>query len=211
MKSIVILISGRGSNMEALLGAHLRARIAAVISNNVDAKGLAIAAARGVTTEVVNHRHYDSRESFDQRLAQCIEGYRPDLVILAGFMRILTDGFVESFKNRLINIHPSLLPAFPGTNTHRRALQEGVKIHGCTVHFVTPALDSGPIIAQAAVPVFDDDSESTLAARVVQQEHRLLPEVVRWFLDDRLRVDGRRVALAGTYAPAAFLISPALQ
>lgn len=210
MKSIVILISGRGSNMEALLNAGLPARCAAVISNNPLAAGLAIAASKGIPTAVVNHRNYATREDFDSELALQIESFRPDLIVLAGFMRILTSGFVERFRDRLINVHPSLLPAFPGTDTHRRALCEGVKLHGCTVHMVTPSLDSGPIIAQAAVPVLDDDNESTLAKRVLAQEHRLLPAVVGWFLEDRLRIVDGCVRLAQAPHNQDSLISPAL-
>lgn len=210
MKSIVILISGRGSNMEALLRAGLNAHIAAVVSNEPEAKGLAIAQDHGVPTAVVHHRDFSSREAFDDALARQIESHSPDLVVLAGFMRILTAGFVERFCNRMINIHPSLLPAFPGTQTHRRALQEGVKLHGCTVHFVTPSLDSGPIIAQAAVPVLQDDDEPSLAHRVLMQEHRLLSEVVRWFLEDRLQVTNGCVRLLQAPRDQSSLFSPAL-
>lgn len=188
MKKIVILISGRGSNMEALVKAGLPCEIAAVISNDPAAKGLAFAEAHGIRTAVVPHRDYADRESFDAALAETIDGFAPDLVILAGFMRILTPGFVRRYEGRMFNIHPSLLPSFTGLHTHRRALEEGVKVHGCTVHFVTAELDHGPIVAQAAVPVEQDDDESTLSARVLQQEHRIYPQAVRWFLEDRLTV-----------------------
>lgn len=212
MKAIVILISGRGSNMEALLAAvargELPVRIAAVISNRPDAKGLETAAAQGVPTAVVDHKGYAGRESFDAALAACVDGYAPDLVVLAGFMRILTEGFVRHYEGRLLNIHPSLLPSFPGLHTHQRALEEGVRIHGCTVHFVTPALDHGPVVVQAAVPVLDTDDEASLAARVLQQEHIVYPLAVRWFSEGRLRLEGGRVRLEAERPPAAALISP---
>src|SRR5258705_7051249 len=159
MKKIVILISGRGSNMQALLAARLPVTIAAVISNEPAAAGLATAQRYGVATRVVAHRAYPDRAAFDTALAKEIDEFKPDLVVLAGFMRILTDDFVHRYRGRLINIHPSLLPSFAGLDTHRRALAAGVKVHGCTVHFVTPQLDHGPIVIQAAVPVADNDSE----------------------------------------------------
>ena len=192
MKRYVILISGRGSNMEALLGAGLPGVCAAVISNRPDAAGLAWAAGRGITTVAIDHRGFASRGEFDAALAAEIERHAPDLVLLAGFMRILGDDFVRRFEGRLLNIHPSLLPAFPGVKTHAQALAAGVRLHGCSVHFVTPALDGGPIIAQAAVPVLAGDDEATLGRRVLVEEHLLYPRVARWFLDGRLRlVDGR--------------------
>jgi phosphoribosylglycinamide formyltransferase 1 len=187
-KTIVILISGRGSNMEALLDARLPARIAAVISNNPQARGLATAQARGLTTAVVDHRAFPDRDSFDTALASEIDRHSPDLIVLAGFMRILTASFIARYRGRLMNIHPSLLPLFPGLDTHRRALAAGVPIHGCTVHFVTPAVDSGPIIVQAAVPVLPGDTEQQLAARVLTEEHRIYPQAVRWFCEGRLRL-----------------------
>jgi phosphoribosylglycinamide formyltransferase-1 len=212
MKSVVILISGRGSNMEALLaavaGGELPVRVAAVISNRPDAKGLETAAAQGVPTAVVDHKGYAGREEFDAALAECIDGYAPDLVVLAGFMRILTEGFVRRYEGCLLNIHPSLLPAFPGLHTHRQALDMGVRIHGCTVHFVTPALDHGPVVVQAAVPVLDSDDEATLAARVLAQEHLVYPLAVRWFAEGRLTLDGERVRLAAERPQPAPLISP---
>ena len=212
MKRIVILISGRGSNMEALIAARDAGRlpvdIAAVISNRPDAPGLATAAAAGIATRVVDHKGFAGREAFDAALAECIDGFVPDLVVLAGFMRILSDGFVTHYAGRLINIHPSLLPSFPGLHTHRRALEEGVRIHGCTVHFVTPALDHGPVIIQAAVPVLDDDSEATLAARVLAQEHLIYPQAVRWFAEDRLQLVDGRVRVAGGRRDADVLIAP---
>jgi phosphoribosylglycinamide formyltransferase 1 len=208
MKRIVILISGRGSNMQAVLEAKLDAAIAAVISNNPSAKGLQIAHDAGVDTKVVNHRDYQDRTSFDRALADTIAAYRPDLIVLAGFMRILTEEFIERFSSRIMNIHPSLLPAFPGLDTHRRAIDEGVKLHGCTVHFVTPALDHGPIVIQAAVPVLPDDDEERLAARVLEQEHTVYPQAIRWFLDDQLAIEGNRVKLAADCRHAGAMISP---
>ena len=209
MKSIVILISGRGSNREAMLAAKLPCRIAAVISNKADAKGLETARAQGIPTAVVAHAGHASRELFDAALAAEIDRHQPDLVVLAGFMRILGEAFVRRYAGRLMNIHPSLLPAFPGLDTHRRALAAGCRVHGCTVHFVTPALDNGPVVIQAAVPVHADDSEAALAARVLAQEHVAYPQAVRWFLEGRLSLgaDGR-VRLAGERHPAAALLVP---
>jgi phosphoribosylglycinamide formyltransferase-1 len=189
MKKIVILISGRGSNMQALLEARLPCRIAAVISNRADAQGLDIASSHGIPTAVVSHRDHPDRASFDAALAEIIDGYQPDFVVLAGFMRILTEAFVTRYYGRLINIHPSLLPAYSGLDTHARALHDGVKIHGCTVHFVTPALDHGPIIIQAAVPVLRDDDEQALAKRVLREEHRVYPQSVRWLCSGEVRLD----------------------
>jgi len=182
--SVVVLISGRGSNMQALLDAELP--VSAAISNRGDAGGLAIARRRGVATQVLEHRDFASREDFDAALADEIERHAPKLVALAGFMRVLTPGFVARYDRRLVNIHPSLLPAFPGLETHERALAAGVKLHGCTVHFVTGQLDHGPIIVQAAVPVRPDDTPDTLGARVLRQEHIVYPRAVRWFLDGKL-------------------------
>lgn len=209
MKNIVILISGRGSNMEAMLAADLPCRIASVISNKTDARGLETARAHGIPTAVVAHAEHASRELFDAALAAEIDRHAPDLVVLAGFMRILGEAFVRRYQGRLMNIHPSLLPAFPGLHTHRRALEAGCRIHGCTVHFVTPALDNGPVIIQAAVPVLADDSESTLAARVLAQEHVAYPQAVRWFVEGRLSLaaDGR-VRLDGEVSNAGALLSP---
>ncbi|MBC9071158.1 phosphoribosylglycinamide formyltransferase [Thauera sp. CAU 1555] len=212
MKSIVILVSGRGSNMEAIVRAAIPgARIAAVISNRPDAKGLQFAAEQGIATAVVDHKAYADREAFDTALAESIEAYAPDLVVLAGFMRVLTDGFVRRFEGRLLNIHPSLLPSFPGLHTHRRALEAGVRVHGATVHFVTPALDCGPVVIQAVVPVMDGDDEERLAARVLVEEHRIYPQAVRWFVDGRLRLDGNRVHLADEPQAGAALVVPALE
>ena len=194
MKSVVILISGRGSNMEAIVrrcaAEGWPARVAAVVSNRADAAGLQFAAACGIATAVVGHHAFATRDAFDAELARVIEGFAPDLLVLAGFMRILTPGFVQRFAGRLVNIHPSLLPAFPGLHTHRRALQAGCKLAGATVHFVTTELDVGPIVMQAAVPVRPGDDEAALAARVLATEHVIYPLAVRWFVEGRLRVEG---------------------
>lgn len=211
MKTIVILISGRGSNMEAIVRAQIPGlRVAAVISNKADAAGLAFAAERGIATAVVAHRDFASRDAFDAALRQAIDGFAPDAVILAGFMRVLGEDFVTHYHGRLINIHPSLLPAFAGLHTHRRALAEGVRVHGATVHFVTPTLDSGPIIVQAAVPVLADDDEDRLAARVLVQEHRIFPQALRWWAADRMRLgdDGRVQVDADVLATATLSVPP---
>jgi phosphoribosylglycinamide formyltransferase-1 len=212
LKSIVILISGRGSNMAALIDSAtdgaFPVRVAAVISNRLGAPGLEIAASRGIPTRVVDHAQYPNRKMFDAALAEAIDAWAPDLVALAGFMRILGEKFVARYADRLINIHPSLLPAFPGLSTHQRALEAGVRLHGCTVHFVVPALDHGPIIAQAAVPVLDGDDAASLAARVLAQEHRLYPQAVRWFVEGRLRIVDGRVALDARQDAVASLVSP---
>lgn len=197
MKNIVILISGRGSNMEAIVQAcaqqNWSARIAAVISNKATAGGLEFAASHGIATAVVDHKQFDSREAFDTELARVIDSYQPDLVVLAGFMRILTEGFVRHYDGRLLNIHPSLLPAFPGLHTHERAIEAGCKLAGATVHLVTPELDHGPIVIQAAVPVLPGDTGDTLSARVLKQEHQIYPRAVRWFVDGDLTVTNGRV------------------
>lgn len=210
-KRVVILISGRGSNMEALLKAGLPAKIAAVISNEPAAQGLAAARKHGVATAVIDHRAFGDRAAFDAGLAGEIDRSEPDLVVLAGFMRILTNAFVDRYHGRLLNIHPSLLPAFPGLDSHRRALEAGARIHGCTVHFVTPTLDHGPIVIQAAVPVLPDDTEALLSARVLNEEHRIYPQAVRWFCEDRLKLtaDGK-VALKRARAAGGALTSPPL-
>ena len=172
--------------MRAIVEARTGLEVKAVISSNAEAPGLAWAAAQGIATRVVDHRQFASRGAFDERLGSEIEALRPDLVLLAGFMRIFTEEFVRRFPQRMLNIHPSLLPAFPGLHTHRQALAAGVKLHGATVHVVTPALDSGPIVIQGAVPVLAQDTEETLAARVLAVEHRIYPQAVRWFLEDRI-------------------------
>ncbi|MGQ9860465.1 MAG: phosphoribosylglycinamide formyltransferase [Thiobacillaceae bacterium] len=205
----VILISGRGSNMQALLKAGLPVDFTAVISNRPDAGGLAIARGLGVDTVVIDHTHYTNRDAFDAALAAEIDRRGAELVCLAGFMRVLTDGFVKRYQGRMLNIHPALLPAFPGLNTHARALAAGVKLHGCTVHFVTPEVDAGPIVVQAAVPVLDEDTPQRLAERVLAQEHRIYPMAVRWFAQGRLSLttDGR-VRLDGASCAEAALIAP---
>jgi phosphoribosylglycinamide formyltransferase-1 len=196
--SIVVLISGRGSNLQALLDAQLP--VVAVISNVAGAGGLALAEQRGLPTAVLPHGDFATREAFDEALVRAIDRYSPRLVALAGFMRVLTAPLVQRYRGRMLNIHPSLLPAFPGLNTHERALAEGVKVHGCTVHFVTADLDHGPIVAQAAIPVRRDDTAASLAQRVLRQEHVLYPRAVRWFLDGRLVVAGSAVNVEGNDA-----------
>ena len=197
MKRIVILISGRGSNMEAVVGRCAAegwpARVVAVISNRPDAAGLAFAASRGIATAVVDHRGFASREAFDEVLAAAIDAHAPDLVVLAGFMRILGAAFVRRHEGRLLNIHPSLLPAFPGLHTHRRALEAGCAVAGATVHVVTPELDHGPIVIQSVVPVLPGDDEPALAARVRATEHVIYPTAVRWFVTGRLALQDGRV------------------
>jgi len=199
MKKIVILISGRGSNMASIAQAcaaeRWPARIAAVIGSRPHSEGQTRAAELGLTTRIVDHGAHAGREAFDAALAQQIDAQAPDLIVLAGFMRILTDGFVRRYAGRMLNIHPSLLPAFPGLDTHRRALEAGVRVHGATVHFVGTEVDAGPIVAQAALAVRDDDTGETLAARVLEAEHRLYPMAVRWFVEGRLSIEGQRVRL----------------
>lgn len=192
---VVVLLSGRGSNLQAIAEAELPIEIAAVISNRPQAGGLQYARSRGIATVALDHTEYPDREAFDTLLADEIERHQPDLVVLAGYMRILSSAFIARFEGRLLNIHPSLLPMFPGLKTHERALAEGIKIHGCTVHFVTADLDHGPIVIQAAVPVRGDDTPETLSARVLQQEHRIYPQAVRWFAEGRLVKNHGRVNL----------------
>ncbi|OGA14150.1 MAG: phosphoribosylglycinamide formyltransferase [Betaproteobacteria bacterium RIFCSPHIGHO2_12_FULL_69_13] len=200
--SVVVLISGRGSNLQALLEAGVP--VSAVISNRADAKGLQIAAARGAATQVLEHRGFATREAFDDALAAKIDEFTPRLVALAGFMRLLTPAFTQRFAGRIMNIHPSLLPAFQGLDTHARALAAGVKLHGCTVHFVTPELDSGPIVIQAAVAVRAGDTADALASRVLRQEHVIYPRAVRWFLEGRLVIEGSAVRVKGNDAQLIF-------
>jgi phosphoribosylglycinamide formyltransferase-1 len=206
MKNIVILISGRGSNMEAVVRAaeaeQWPARIAAVISNKPEAKGLAFAQARGIATAVVSNKDFATRTEFDARLQEVIDEFAPDLVVLAGFMRILTAPFVEHYAGRMLNIHPSLLPLFPGLGTHQQAIDAGVQEHGATVHFVTAELDHGPVVAQARVPVLPGDTEDTLAARVLVEEHKLYPYAVRLFVEDRLSIDNGEVRIRAAATPS---------
>jgi len=194
MKRIVILISGRGSNMEAMVERAASegwpAQVVAVLANRPDAAGLAFARARGIAAEVVDHKAFASREAFDAALAEAIDRHAPDLVVLAGFMRVLGEAFVRRYEGRLLNIHPSLLPAFPGLHTHRRALEAGCKVAGATVHFVTAQLDHGPIVMQAVVPVRAGDDETALAARVLSVEHVIYPLSVRWFVEGELLLEG---------------------
>ncbi|MBU9125800.1 phosphoribosylglycinamide formyltransferase [Burkholderia multivorans] len=212
MKKLVILISGRGSNMEAIVRActHERwpAEVAAVIANRPDAAGLAFAASHGIATAVVDHRSFDGRDSFDAALAAEIDRFAPDLVVLAGFMRILTPEFVRRYEGRLLNIHPSLLPSFKGIRTHQQALDAGVALHGATVHFVIPELDSGAIVAQGAVPVRAGDDAAALAQRVLAVEHVLYPLAVRWFVEGRLRLEGDRAIVAPEEARWIFADQP---
>jgi phosphoribosylglycinamide formyltransferase 1 len=192
-KRIAVLISGRGSNLGALLRNDLSGDIVVVGSNKADAKGLDIAHNAGVATFALSHKEFASREAFDEAMVKTLNQHRPDVVVLAGFMRILTPVFTHAFAGRLINIHPSLLPSYPGLDTHEKALADGVKLAGCTVHFVTNELDNGPIIAQAAVNVDDDETPESLAAKVLVQEHQIFPYAVRLFCEERLKVDGKRV------------------
>ena len=213
MKSIVILVSGRGSNMQAIVDAAIPGvHSAAIISNRPDAGALGFAAERGIASAVVDHKAYSDRTAFDAALVECIDRFEPDLVVLAGFMRVLTDDFVRRYDGRLINIHPSLLPSFPGLHTHRRALEAGVRVHGATVHFVTPTLDCWPIIVQSLVPVIEGDDEAVLGARVLAQEHRIYAQAVRWFVDGRLRLDeaGRVRVADAVFDAQAGCIVPAL-
>lgn len=204
MKKIVILISGRGSNMQAIVQAsqsqQWSAQIAAVISNKPDAAGLVYAAEQGIPTMVVESKAFSSRESFDTALMQAIDGFQADLVVLAGFMRILTPQFVQHYENRIMNIHPSLLPSFVGLHTHQQALDAGVKFHGATVHFVTAELDHGPIIDQACVRIEQNDTEESLAQKLLVKEHQIYPRAVRLFVEGKLVVEGNRVIVNGSDA-----------
>ena len=201
MKNIVILLSGQGSNMDAIVRACAteawNARIAGVVSNRADAPGLALARGHGIATAVVEHTAFAQRDAFDAALGEVVHAWAPGLLVLAGFMRILTPAFVRRFEGRMVNVHPSLLPAFAGLHTHRRAIEAGCKLAGATVHFVTPEVDHGPIIAQAVVPVLADDTEATLAARVLAREHVLYPRAVRWCVEGLLRTEGGVVTHIG--------------
>lgn len=215
MKSIVILISGRGSNMEAILKAQIPLEVRAVISNRPDAAGLATATRAGIATRALDHKQFATRADFDRALIACIDEFLPDFVVLAGFMRVLTETFIDHYPRKIINIHPSLLPSFPGLHTHRQALDAGVKIHGATVHFVTPLLDHGPIIVQAAVPVLPGDDEAALAARVLAQEHKIYPQALRWLAEDRVEFSAKDVVQVRSQdvsgrVGAAHLIAPGI-
>jgi len=208
MKNIVILISGRGSNMQAIVNADIpNANIAAVLSNNETAAGLAWAAERGIATDSLDHKNFDSRLAFDQAMMEKIDAYQPDLVVLAGFMRILTSEFCAHYENRLINIHPSILPSFTGLHTHERALEAGCRVAGGTIHFVTPELDCGPNISQGIVPILDADTADDVAARVLTVEHRLFPQAVADFVAGRLKIEGNRVLNAQRNAAGQSLLA----
>ena len=213
---IVVLVSGRGSNLQALLAradaerwdAELGAKVVAVISSRPDAEALKVARAHDVPVHILDHEQFGSRSAFDEALARTLERYAPAMIVLAGFMRVLTPAFVRRYAGRMINIHPSLLPSFPGLDTHQQALDSGVRIHGATVHFVSEDVDAGPIIAQAAVAVHADDDKASLAARVLQQEHRLLPQAVRHVLAGRVRFSDRRALLVGIERGELSLLAP---
>ncbi len=209
MKSAVILVSGRGSNLRAIVEARTGLEVRAVVSNRPEAQALPWAREQGLATRVVDHREFPTRDAFDAQLAHAIDALAPDLVLLAGFMRIFTEGFVRRYARRLVNIHPSLLPSFPGLHTHRQALDAGVKLHGATVHLVTPALDNGPIVIQGAVPVLPGDDEAALAGRVLAVEHRIYPQAVRWFLEERIEfVSDSVVRVRGSGVSSDWIVSP---
>ncbi len=203
--SIVVLISGNGSNLQAIIdqcaSGAIPGNVVKVISNKADAFGLQRAADAGIATQVISHKDYDSREAYDAELQASIDACSPSLVVLAGFMRILSEGFVRHYQGKMLNIHPSLLPKFKGLHTHQRAIEEGESEHGATVHFVTPELDGGPIIIQSKVPVFEDDSASDLASRVQEQELRIYPLVVKWFCQGRLHMNDKGVCMDGEQIP----------
>lgn len=205
--NVVVLISGSGSNLQALIDSVGHdgnpARIAAVICNRADAYGLERARQAGIATGLLDHKQFDGRDAFDAALIQAIDAHQPDLVVLAGFMRILTPGFVQRYAGRLLNIHPSLLPKHKGLHTHQRALEAGDNEHGCSVHFVTEELDGGPLVVQAVLPIKADDTAESLARRVHQQEHQIYPLAVRWFAEGRLRLGAQGAMLDGQPLPAS--------
>ena len=209
---VAVLISGRGSNLRALLDAcsaeDFPAEIIAVVSNVASAPGLAHAAKAGISTAVIDHREFESRAAFDAALDSALQDFGARLICLAGFMRLLSEGFVNTWRDRVINIHPSLIPAFTGRNTHERVLKAGVRFTGCTVHFVRPEMDKGPIIIQAAVPVHFDDDAKTLADRVLAAEHRIYPQAVRLIAENRVRVFGDVVLIDGAVSPRSILVNP---
>ena len=206
MKSIVVLISGSGSNLQAIIDAcssgFIPGKISAVIANKANAYGLVRANDAGITTQVLSHKTYASRDRYDEALIDAIDQHQPDLVVLAGFMRILTPAFVQHYAGRLLNIHPSLLPKYQGLNTHQRAIDAGDTEHGCSVHFVTEQLDGGPVVLQAKVPLFSEDDVATLSERVHEQEHRIYPLVVRWFCQNRLQQQADQAWLDGNVLAA---------
>jgi len=209
VRSAVVLISGRGSNLRALVEARTGLEVRAVLSNQPEAAGLQWAREQGLEGRALDHRAHGDRSAFDEALAAAIDGYAPDVILLAGFMRILTDAFIARFAARIVNIHPSLLPAFPGLRTHARALAAGVKVHGATVHVVTPELDSGPILIQGAVPVLAGDTEASLAERVLAVEHRIYPQAVRWLLEGRIALASDGVLQArGSGVGSDSMLSP---
>ena len=194
--------------MRSIVEAGTGLDVRAVISNRPDAKGLEWAASRRIETKVVDHKKFPTREAFDAELSRAIDGHGPDLIVLAGFMRILTEGFIARHPRRILNIHPSLLPSFPGLRTHARALEAGVKVHGATVHVVTPALDNGPIVVQGVVPVLAGDDEELLAARVLEVEHRIYPEAIRWFVEGKVEFAGDVVHVRASGVSSDCLVSP---
>ncbi len=204
-KRIIVLVSGNGSNLQAIINACqnnlINGKIVAVISNKPDVYSLMRAKQANIPSHVINHKEFASREAFDHQLQLQIEQYQPDLIVLAGYMRILTPHFVQHYSGKMLNIHPSLLPKYPGLNTHRRAMEAGDKEHGTTVHFVTDELDGGPIILQAKVPIFDNDEEQDIVERVLTQEHQIYPLVIKWFCDDRLTMINGRAYLDQTMIP----------
>jgi phosphoribosylglycinamide formyltransferase 1 len=209
---ITVVVSGRGSNLAALIDAErcgrLGGTVSAVLCNRADAPALEIAASHGIATQVIDHCGYSDRDAFEAVLAAAINASEPDVIVLAGFMRVLSASFVARYEGRMLNIHPSLLPSYPGLHTHRRALADGVRVHGCTVHFVTANVDHGPIVMQGAVAVHDSDDETTLAARVLAVEHQLLPAAVCAFCEDRLVIAGRRVRVKDEVVPTAAFVVP---
>lgn len=204
--SIVVLISGSGSNLQSIIDRiedkTLNARLCAVISNKADAYGIERAHRASIPVEIIDHKQYDSRAGFDAELTRCIDKYQPQLIVLAGFMRILTDDFVHHYYGRMINIHPSLLPKYRGIHTHRRVLEAGDNIHGLSIHYVSAELDGGPIILQKSVAVLEHDSEQTLANRVLAQEHIAYPQVIQWFAEGRIHLEGNQVIVDGKPATA---------
>ncbi len=197
LMNLVVLISGRGSNLEAILKAiedgKIKANVSLVISSRAEARGLKIAESYGVKTKFVNPKDFSNRDEYDSELIKIIKSVNPDLIVLAGYMRILTDGFIDSFENRIINIHPSLIPSFQGLKAQKQALVFGAKYTGCTVHFVSKELDNGPVIIQAVVPILPDDTEDSLSNRILQFEHKIYPQAVKWFTENRIKVEGRKV------------------